>query len=115
MEKRKAAGDSMARTLELLVDQLPPDLWIDSVDLQYADASGPDRDKIAKAPKVVVTGAGKSLGTSHIDEVYKKFITDVQALPAGAEAKPADLVYTQTPGREKFVFQLELSYLNGAH
>jgi hypothetical protein len=38
----------------------------------------------------------------------------VQALPAEADESPADLVYTQNPGRDRFDFQLKLSYLHGA-
>ena len=114
LEKRKAAGDGVVRALELLVGHLPDDLWINEVELRYPDASGADKEKLAKTPRVFVNGAGKSLGTRAVDESYTKFLGDVQALAPDAEERPFDLVNTQNSGRDRlFEFQLTLSYLAG--
>ncbi len=114
LEKRKAAGDGVLRTLDLLVSHLPDDLWINEVELRYPDASGADKDKLSKTPRVFVNGAGKSLGTHAVDESYTKFLADVQALKPDAEERPSDLVNTQNAGRDRlFEFQLMLSWLAG--
>jgi type IV pilus assembly protein PilM len=112
LEKRKAAGDGVLRALELLVNRLPDDLWIKEIELRYPDASGADKEKLAKTPRIFVDGAGKSLGTHAVDESYTKFLGDVQALKPDVEDRPFDLVNTQNSGRDRlFEFQLTLSYL----
>jgi type IV pilus assembly protein PilM len=112
LEKRKAAGDGVLRALELLVNRLPDDLWIKEIELRYPDASGADKEKLAKTPRIFVDGAGKSLGTHAVDESYTKFLGDVQALKSDVEDRPCDLVNTQNSGRDRlFEFQLTLSYL----
>jgi type IV pilus assembly protein PilM len=112
LEKRKAAGDGVLRALELLVNRLPDDLWIKEIELRYPDASGADKEKLAKTPRIFVDGAGKSLGTHAVDESYTKFLGDVQALKPDVEDRPCDLVNTQNSGRDRlFEFQLTLSYL----
>jgi cell division protein FtsB len=112
LEKRKAAGDGVLRALELLVNRLPDDLWIKEIELRYPDASGADKEKLAKTPRIFVDGAGKSLGTHAVDESYIKFLGDVQALKSDVEDRPCDLVNTQNSARDRlFEFQLMLSYL----
>jgi hypothetical protein len=114
LEKRKAAGDGFLRALELMVGHLPDDFWIKEVELRYPDASGADKEKLAKTPRIFVDGAGKSLGTHTVDDSYTNFLADVQALKPDVEERPADLVNMQSSGRDRlFEFQLTLSYLAG--
>jgi type IV pilus assembly protein PilM len=114
LEKRRAAGEGVLRTFELLVGHLPEDLWLTELELRYADPSGPDKDKGGKKPLVVVAGAGKSLGNDKVDKAYTAFVEEVQGLKADAEERPADLVPSEATGRDKFEFQLTLSYLASA-
>jgi type IV pilus assembly protein PilM len=111
LEKRKAAGEGVARTFDLLVNHLPEDLWVTELELRYVDPVGPDKDKQAKKPHVVVEGAGKSLGNEKVDDAYTKFIQEIQALKQEAEERPFDLTDNEAVKRDKFEFQLTLSYL----
>jgi type IV pilus assembly protein PilM len=114
LEKRKAAGEGLARAFGLLVGHLPEDLWVTELELRYADPIGPEKDKQVKKPQIVVEGAGKSLGNDNVDKAYTSFIETIQALKQDAEERPADLANTEKTARDKFEFQLTLSYLAGA-
>ena len=111
LEKRRAAGEGVIRAFDLLVNHLPEDLWLTGLELRYADPVGADKEKGLKKPQVVVDGVGKSLGNTKVDDAYKKFMDDVQAMKADAEERPADLVNTGSTSRDKFEFQLTFSYL----
>jgi type IV pilus assembly protein PilM len=114
LEKRKAAGEGVARAFDLLVNHLPEDLWITELELRYVDPVGPDKDKQAKKPHIVVEGAGKSLGNENVDKAYTQFIQEIQTLKPDAEERSADLTDNEKTARDKFEFQLTLSYLTGA-
>jgi hypothetical protein len=113
LEKKKAAGDGLLRGLQLLVTNLPEDLWVGTLELDFDAEAGAARDKGAKRPVIVADGAGKSLGTRNVDEAYTAFVQSVQALAPGAEDRPTEMVETQHPGRDKFEYRLKLYFLGG--
>ena len=107
----RQTGDGLLRTLDLLATHLPEDLWITSLELEHEDPPGVAKDKGVKRPVLVVDGSGKSRGTRNVDDAYTSFVQAVQSLPEKADERPAEMVETQNPGREKFEFRLKLSYL----
>jgi type IV pilus assembly protein PilM len=111
LEKRKAAGDGLLRTLGLLVRHLPEDLWVGTLELDHEDPPGAAKDKGLKRPVIVVDGAGKSRGTRNVDDAYSEFIASVQSLPEGVEESPGEMVETQNPARDRFEYRLKLLWL----
>lgn len=111
LEKRKAAGDGVLRTLGLLSTELPEDLWVAALTLELQEQKGAARDRASKKPLIVVDGAGKSRGTRSIDEAYAAFVEGVRALGPDSDWKPADIVETQTAKGGQIEYRLNLDWL----
>jgi type IV pilus assembly protein PilM len=111
LEKRKASGDSLLRALDLVATQLPEDLWVSSLELDFRDPVGVAKDKGVKRPVIVIDGAGKSRGSRNVDQAYVEFVAALQALPPTSEVKPEQVIESQSTAREKFDYRLELGWV----
>ncbi len=106
LEKRKAAGEGIVRTLSQLVRNVPDELWIQRVELEMEGAAV---GKAARTPVVLVEGKGRSLGEGGVDQVYRGFIDGMRR--GLAFENPARFVDTPPTQREEFEFRLKLNFV----
>lgn len=113
LEKKKAAGEGLARGLESLVRSLPEDLWIRKIELDFEELSRSSRgQKGPRVPVVLVEGAGKSRANRSVDESYREFVEAMRGQPdLQGKGQFTDQPPTQ---RDSFDFHLQLKYLLGA-
>ena len=112
LERKKAAGEGLARSLAMLVQNMPEDLWVREVELDYVDEGRARRAGRARPPVVVVEGSGKSRGSRSVDDAYAEFIQAMRAEPA--LSRSGQFVDQPPTQRDKFDFRLTLKFLQGA-
>lgn len=108
LEKRRSAGETLVRTHALLIRHLPPELWIENVELDQKEQDRSDRRIAAATPLLRVKGRGRSVGDRPVDRAYADFVTALRQDPL---IQGGEFVDTPPTGRDDFRFTLEFSLL----
>jgi len=106
LEKRRAAGESLARSMRLLSNHIPEELWLSELRLDYLGRSG-GRGALAREPEIRVSGKGRSVGDRTEDDAYDEFVLALRS-DLGVIQK---LIEQRSTSRQDFAFDLRFQYL----
>ena len=112
LEKKRAAGEGFARSLELLAENMPTDLWVRGIELEFEEGKRRARTREARKPVISIDGSGKSRGERSVDDSYADFINAMRSEPQ--LSRPGQFTDQPPTQRDTFDFRLRLDFLQGA-